>query len=159
MATLGLLTAFLSMRWSSSDLVFLGLSSALITSVVSLMIAVFHWSPSEAKFPVRMVLAMSAVVLAIWGPRSALRVTRLHSISDSEDPLHGNSSFRFSILSLLVLITITGLLIRVLQLIQFGNEMSMFAAYGLSVLVLSISLLIWYGYRRYRQGRAHFPTW
>lgn len=153
MAVLGLITALLSIRWNSLNLILLGLGSAMITSEISLMIAGFHWSPDEAKYPVQGVLTMSAIVYVFWGPWSAWQVIQVHSTPGVDRNSNASSGFRFSILSLLVLITITGLLIRLLQLIQLGNEMSLFTAYGMSILLLSVALFAWYFYRLRQQRR------
>ncbi len=140
---LGFVLALTSLGRASLNLLFFGLLCPATTGLIALLIASFRWSPSQAANPVLVILILNAGVTFVWGPLTARQVAQSSSLPTSED----KRRFQFSLLGLLVLVTLTSMIFALLRQLTGLGEMGWFAVYGISVLVLSLAFSIWFWYR------------
>ncbi|MGE0757038.1 MAG: hypothetical protein AB7F89_06705 [Pirellulaceae bacterium] len=147
-ACLGLVLSFVSLRRTSLNLLLFGLTSPVITSLISLLIAAFHWSPSEATLAVRVLMTLNAVLAVIGGASTAWQITQSVRVATPS----GVSRFRFSVRRLLGVVTIAGLFFGLLRQLMENGEMMLFTVYGICVLMLSLTVSVWYWYRTKLDG-------
>ena len=142
-AFLGLVLASASLPRISVNLLLFGLSCPVITSAIALLIASFDWGPQEASLPVRVLLTLNAGATVVWGTLIGRRMMRGRFSATSG----GTPPFRFSLLSLLALITLTCLFFALLRRLAPDGERMFFAAYGFTGLALSLVVALRYSYR------------
>jgi hypothetical protein len=142
-AFLGLVLAFVSLQRTSLNLLLFGLSCPVVTSTIALLIASLHWSPTQATLPVRVLLTLNAGITAVWGALTSRHIIRSWSLNTSA----ARSGFRFSVLSLLGVVTFACLVFALLRHLHGLSEWAWFAVYGVGVLVLSVAVSVWFSYR------------
>lgn len=145
-ALLGLVLALLSLRHNSLNLLLFGLLSPVTTGMIALLIASFRWSPSQAAIPALVLLVLNAGATFIWGALTARQVARSSSFGNTTD----KRTFRFSLLGLFGVVTLTCIIAALLRQLTGAGEMGWFAVYGFSVLVLSLAVSISFWYRANR---------
>jgi hypothetical protein len=145
--------ALAAVRNTCLNLLLFGLLGPVATSAVALLIASFAWSPTEAALPVPVLLTLNAGATLIWGALTARQSVRSRRSNASP----GKTVVRFSLRSLLCLVTIACLLLALSRQLPRGAEMLWFAAYGIGVLALALAMGMWFSYRvkrRVLQGKG-----
>jgi hypothetical protein len=142
LALMGYVLALAAIQQVSISLLLFGLSCPIITSAIALLIASFDWGPREAVLPVRVLLTLNAATTLAWGTRVGRKILRCRSLVTAADA----PPFRFSLMSLLALVTFTCLLFAAVRRLAPDGEMVYFAAYGVTVLVLSLVVALRYFY-------------
>jgi hypothetical protein len=139
----GLVLSIFSIPRISLHLLLFGLSCPVATSTIALLIASFEWGPDQAELPVQVLLVLNAGVTVVWGTLTGRRIIR----SCSLDPAADKARFRFSLMSLLAIVTFTCVVLALLGRLAPKGEMVFFTAYGVGVLALSLAVAVSYSYR------------
>jgi hypothetical protein len=143
LALFGFVIALFSVGRSSLNLLCFGLLGPVTTSLIALCIAFFRWSPSQAANPVLVILMLNAGVTCVWGVMTARQIARSNSMRTPAD----KPKFQFSLLSMVVLLTFTSILLAIFRKLTVFGVMGWFTVYGISVLVLSVVISVWYWMR------------
>lgn len=149
LAAIGLLLALVSMRGRSWFVMGFALSAPLVTCLIALLIAPFHWGPGAAQFTCTAVLAVYAAATLAAAPLAWRQIRGA--------PLRGLAArppVRFSLKSALVVTTVACVLLGVAELMHWRGDFVLFAGYGLGVLAACAAIAAWFEHRR-RTAPAH----
>lgn len=142
MAILGLWIAILSIKRDSIQLLAFGLLCPIVTSSIALLIATFHIGPGTASKFVWALLALNAIVTVVWW----LFLRRQIGAASWDSGKTENKVVRFSILHMLMGITLFALVLAVIRLRP--GEMTFFAGYGIAILVASFVIILSFARRQ-----------
>lgn len=147
MAILGLWIAILSIKRDSIRLLSFGLLCPIVTSLIALLIATFDIGPATASSFVWALLALNATVTVVWW----LFLRRLIGSGSWDRGKKANKRIRYSILHMLIGMTLVSLVLAVVRPLIGSGEMTLFAGYGITIQMASIAIILWFA-RRSRQG-------
>ena len=141
MAGLGLCIALVSARIDSVRLLVYGVWCPIVTGVIAMLIATLQIGPMTASKFVWALLAFNAIVTA-----AAWQFLR-HRPHPHEVSNRARRPVRFSILHMLIGTTLVALVLSVVRPFIGLGEMTLFAVYGIAVLMTSLGILLWYALR------------
>jgi hypothetical protein len=147
MAILGLWIAILSINRDSIRLLAFGLLCPIVTSLIALLIATFQIGPGTASSFVWALLALNAIVTVVWW----LLLRQQIFSGSSDDGKSAREPVRYSILHMLIGMTIVSLVLALIRPFIGLGEMTLFAGYGIAILMASLAILLWFA-RRSRRG-------
>lgn len=139
---MGVMVIVPAMRRSSWWLLGYGLSAFWAVAFVSLVIAIFDLSPSEAVHIVPLILTVYAIFQGLWCIRCNCALLEKPATNIANLP-----RLQFSIRAMLLLTTVVCVLSAVGRSIPWKNEMWVFGSGGLALLGVSAVIMFWFTVR------------